>query len=191
MEKWKIYKVYKASNQHSLTKKGDILYVSNLGKLKLNDVIINTIDNHHGYFCFGGIYSHRAIAECFVPNPDNKPFVDHINGDKLDNRAENLRWVTRKENMNNPNTLKKISESQLGHIVTDETKQKISEAHKGKTTWNKGKKFSEESKQKMSEAHKGRTPWNKGKRFYNNGIIQVFTYECPNGYKIGKLKTKI
>ena len=41
---------------------------------------------------------HRLVALAFIPNPDNKPEVDHINKNRIDNRIENLRWVTSKEN---------------------------------------------------------------------------------------------
>jgi hypothetical protein len=53
------------------------------------------------------VYTHRIIASTFIENIDNKPCIDHINGIHTDNRAENLRWCTQKENINNPNTINK------------------------------------------------------------------------------------
>lgn len=44
---------------------------------------------------------HRLVAETYIKNPDNLPVVDHINQNKLDNRVENLRWVTCSDNSQN------------------------------------------------------------------------------------------
>ena len=48
------------------------------------------------------IKAHRLVADAFVPNPQKKPTVDHINGIRADNRAQNLRWATHHEQWMNP-----------------------------------------------------------------------------------------
>ena len=60
-----------------------------------------TIKN--GYHCstyLGNKSIHRLVAETFIPNPNNYNTVNHINEDKLDNRVENLEWVSQKQNIN-------------------------------------------------------------------------------------------
>lgn len=71
--------------------------------------------NITGYLqvCIDGVTKgvHRIVAEAFIPNPQNKKDVDHINTVRTDNRVENLRWATREENCNNPLSVKHCSEN--------------------------------------------------------------------------------
>jgi len=60
---------------------------------------------------------HRLMAECFIDNPENKPEVNHIDGNKLNNKLDNLEWVTKSENAkhawDNGLCVKKIGESNI------------------------------------------------------------------------------
>ena len=140
--------------------------VSNLGRVKslerydsynrkVDEKILKTKENL-GYIYVNlhkngiqkGYKVHRLVAEAFIPNPNNKPCVDHINTIKDDNRADNLRWVTYKENMNNPATKEKCSEINKGKTLSEEHKNKLSEALKGENNPMYGKLGAEHNSSK-------------------------------------------
>jgi hypothetical protein len=97
--------------------------VSNFGRIKSirNNIIMKQRQNKKGYLVVnlklaGDIkYAslHRLVAEAFIPNPDNKPQIDHIDTNPANNHVSNLRWVTIKENIHNPLTLKKVKKALL------------------------------------------------------------------------------
>ena len=66
-----------------------------------------------------GCSIHRLVAEAFIPNPLGLRDVDHIDGNRTNNNPTNLRWVTHKENCNNPNTKYKNVYSGSHRIWTD------------------------------------------------------------------------
>lgn len=73
------------------------------------------------------VFVHRLVAEAFIPNPLNLPQINHIDGNKLNNRADNLQWVTNTQNSRlavkagvydkNAERARKISEDAVFDII--------------------------------------------------------------------------
>lgn len=93
------------------------------------------------------LYVHRLVYETFIGEIPLGLEIDHLNTVRSDNCLANLRCVTRKENLNNPLSLKHNSEAQKGKVCSQETKEKLRKLlkgkNKGKTSWIKGKQISE------------------------------------------------
>lgn len=120
---------------------GKQIMVSSFGRIMGHDGrILKPQLQQNGYYVikyWNGEYItnkliHRLVAETFISNPENKPEVDHIDTVRTNNHVDNLRWVTRSENFKNPITVERKRKLTKGKEISDETRRKMSESHKGK-----------------------------------------------------------
>lgn len=101
---------------------------SNLGRVTHNGKFLKATDRGNGYLTVHiegkNRYLHRIIAQAFIPNPENKSEVNHIDGNRSNDCVKNLEWVSRLENAKHAKEVLKRDWCMVRHKVQMITKDK-------------------------------------------------------------------
>lgn len=189
--------------------------------MKILRIIIK--DNFIGWECHHKLETHTSDGERRLVDITRKELI--ALDTYYDRPSEELIFLTKSEHKtlhhkgkhHSEETLKKMSEAQKGHPVSEATKKKLSEAAKNMSDETKkkmseakkGNKLSEEHKKKISEGNKGKHDGEnnsfyvkhhteeakkkigeafKGRHWYNNGKENKLCFECPDGFILGMLR---
>lgn len=109
-----------------------------------------------GFYLKGkGYLLHRIVALLFIPNPENKPDVNHKDGNKLNNKASNLEWVTKSENIQHALKLGLIKTGKDSHMYGVIGNNHPCHKANLNNKYNLGRTLSKETRQKISIKLKG------------------------------------
>ena len=154
-EDWKWVQDYE--RKYKIYKNGDIESCYKNGKTKILKPSIKKDE----YFNIGlskekqrkNFLIHRLIAIHFIPNPENKPNIDHLDGNSLNNSIENLRWVSQQENCLNSKNVGKYKKGVIFYKGKFVSRIRINGKMKHLGYYKTEEEAHEEFKQKFLEHH--------------------------------------